>query len=182
MNCQDVQRYCIEHAGEPLDARFQEHLDNCAPCRLAHDRAARVVRLVGLKRHEQPDAHFEMRNLAALRDRLAHTQPALGWAERLRALFEGEAAPAFRYAMAAAVVAMVGVNVMLLQNMPSLNAPSEQVSETTAPAAEPMQLASTNGSAEPYSKPVFVFEYPSNRQPYRPLQYGPGSVPVRFDL
>ena len=77
MKCQDVQRYCIEHAGEPLEARYEDHLTGCAACRAAHDRAVRLVRVIGLKRHEQPEAHFEMRNLAALRDRLAVPLAAL---------------------------------------------------------------------------------------------------------
>lgn len=181
MKCNDVQRYCIEQAGSPLEARYEEHLASCADCRRVYERTLAVCRLVALKRYEQPDPQFEMRTQAAIRRRIAE-DAASSWAERIWGVLEGGPVPAFRYALAAAVIAMVGVNVMLTQQLPSLNAGAAPEAAAPRPAAEPIELASTNGSVEPYAKPVFVFEYPSNRQPSGSLQYGPGSVPVRYDI
>lgn len=181
MNCQDVQRHCIEQAGSPLEARYEAHLAGCPTCRAVYQRTLAVVGLIGLKRHERPDSFFETRNLAAIRSRIQE-ESSRGWASRLWAVLEAPA-PALRYGLAAAVLAMIGANVMLLQYLPSLNVMSNTPAEAPLVSAEPVQLASTNESPEPFlAKPVFVFEYPSNRQPSPVVNMGPGAVPVSFQV
>lgn len=182
MNCQDVQRYCIENAGSNLESRYTEHLASCPACRAVYQRTLAVVGLMGLKRYEQPDAFCESRVLAGIRSRLDEQQ-ARGWASRIWGVLESGPAPALRYGLAAAVVALIGANIMLLQFLPSLNSMTDQAAPPALAAGEPMQLASTNESPEPFAtKPVFVFEYPSNRQPTRGVQMGPGAVPVSFHV
>ncbi len=182
MNCQDIQRYCIEHAGSALESRYTEHLAACPACRAVYQRTLAVVNLMGLKRYEQPAAFFDTRNLAAIRSRIEQER-SRGWAARIWGLLEAGPAPALRYALAVAVVAMIGANVLLLQYLPSLNGMSEQAAEPQASVAASAQAASTNDSLEPFgAKPVFVFEYPSNRHPTRGPQIAPGAVPVSFQV
>ncbi|HMP75829.1 MAG TPA: hypothetical protein PKE12_05985 [Kiritimatiellia bacterium] len=143
-----------------------------------------VQRLLALKRHEQPDPYFETRSLARLRDELRDTAPGASWASRLWEAFTGSPVPLLRVA-AVCVIAVLAVNLW------TLNSTTEQAAPASAPVmveltpepvtAEPVMLASTNDSTDLYRKPVFVFEYPSNRQPMRSLQMGPSSVPVRYD-
>ena len=139
-----------------------------------------VQRLLALKRYEQPDAHFETRSLARLRDELRDTAPGASWAARLWEAFTGSPAPLLRVA-AVALLAVLAVNLWKLDSAPETAAPMVvDVKLAPAPAA-PVMLAATNDSSDLCRKPVFVFEYPSNRQPMRALQMGPSSVPVRYD-
>ena len=144
-----------------------------------------VIQLLHLKRYEQPDADFDARNMAAIRTRIAALPERPSWAQRLWGLFEQTPAPALRYAMVTALVALLGINVLTLSLLPD-QAPLATItndSPAVAQTAEPVQLAQTNQAAEPYAKPVFVFEYPaSNRSPRGGVEYGNGpTMPVRFD-
>ncbi len=142
-----------------------------------------VQRLIALKRYEQPDPHFEMRNLAALREKLADTAPGGSWADRWLGWINIGSVPAFRMVLVTSLLALLSVNFLLLDSVPTLSPdPVSFVEEDVQSApAQVLQVASTNDSLDVYRKPVFVFEYPSNRQPIGPLQIGPSSVPVRFD-
>ena len=144
-----------------------------------------VIQLIQLKRHEQPDPGFDARNAAAIRTRLAALPERAGWAQRLWGLFEQAPAPALRYGLLTALVALVGLNVLnqsLSPNRATLPALTNQA-PALAQAEEPVQLAQTNLAPDSYAKPVFVFEYPSsNRSPRGGLTIGPGPVmPVRYD-
>lgn len=182
MNCHDIQRYCLERVGTPLGASVEAHLASCADCRRVYERAVAVRNLLGLKRYEQPDAHLETRLLATVRSRIEQGEGrAVGLLGRLAELLASEPLPALRYGLAAVAVALVGANVLLLNHLPSLQSDEAAAPAVAAVAPEPvLELAATNDSALPYAKPVFVFEYPSNRQPNRPLNIGPGSVPVKY--
>lgn len=143
-----------------------------------------IRKLIALKRYEQPDPHVEMRTLAALREQLAHTAPGGAWYARwFEALFAAPA-PGFRVVVAVCLLALLALNLHLLNQAPSLApAPLAQpVAEIAAPPAEALPaVAATNESLDFYRKPVFVFEYPSNRSPVGPVHMGPASVPVRLD-
>lgn len=144
-----------------------------------------VVRLLRLKRYEQPDADFDARNAAAIRTRLAALPERVGWGQRLWGLFEQTPSPALRYAAVTALVALVGVNVLTLSLSPSRDTMSLMTNETPvlAQQAEAPSVAPTNEMPETYSKPVFVFEYPAVRSaPQGGPQYGTGpAVPVRYE-
>lgn len=142
-----------------------------------------VQRLIALKRYEQPDPYFETRNLAALREKLADTAPGGAWAERWFGWLVNGSVPAFRMVVVTCLLALLSVNLLLLNSVPNLSSEVAQpAEEESAPAsATAMQTASTNESLDLYRKPVFVFEYPSNRQAVGPVRMGPSSVPVRYD-
>ena len=165
MNCADIQRICLEYAGEALPADVQTHLAGCAECRAAGERAAFLVRLVALKRFEQPDAAFEARSLAAIRIRVQeiNEQPS-GWLAQLRAWLEFHPAPAL--GVAAVVLAFAGWRVTGTLSGGPGGAPSvaavQPASTGTIYYATPVMLASSNGG------------------PGR-VQYGPGdTVPVKL--
>ena len=142
------------------------------------ERFQSVVQLLRLKRYEQPGPGFEARNAAAIRTRIAALpeRPASWWEGWLT-----RPAPALRYVTAALVVLLVGVGLLRLQR------PADQPDWATAireaPAlAEAAPPAPTNDMADTYSKPVFVFEAPSNRAPRGGADYGTGpALPVRYD-
>lgn len=149
----------------------------------ADDSEARLQRLLALKRYEQPDAYFETRNLAALREQLAHTAPGSSWAVRAWEWLTGGPAPALGIA-GAAVAIVAGVWFM---GQPSTTTTSTapvfvEIAPEPAPEEPALAAAPLDAETEVYRKPVFVFEYPSNREPRGPVQMGPGSVPVRYDF
>lgn len=142
-----------------------------------------IQRLVALKRYEQPDPYFETRNLAVLREKLSGTVPGRGWANRWFGWLVNGTVPAFRMVVVSCLLALLSVNLLLLNSVPNLSpesvSPDEGVAVTSS--GSELRLASTNESLDLYRKPVFVFEYPSNRQAAGPVQMGPSSVPVRYD-
>ncbi len=140
-----------------------------------------IRRLIALKRYEQPDPHFETRNLAALRAQLAHTAPGESWMSRWFGALGAAPHPGIRALVAACVLALLAGNLLLINSVPSLGPLAEPPAAAPAPAPESLQVAATNEALDLYRKPVFVFEYPSNRQPVGPVRMGPASMPVRLD-
>ncbi|MCZ7592136.1 MAG: hypothetical protein M5U15_08245 [Kiritimatiellae bacterium] len=142
-----------------------------------------IQRLVALKRYEQPDPYFETRNLAVLREKLSGAAPGRGWANRWFGWLFNGSVPAFRMVVVSCLLALLSVNLLLLNSVPNLSPESVSPDEGVAVISSDsdMRLASTNESLDLYRKPVFVFEYPSNRQAVGPVQMGPSSVPVRYD-
>ena len=145
-----------------------------------------VVKLLRLKRYEQPAADFDARNHAAIRTRLAALPERRGWAQRLWGLFEQTPAPALRYATVVALLALVSIQVFTVDFRSGSLPVATLTNETPAlvqSVEDPLQVADTNLTPEPMVKPVFVFEYPaSNRSPRGGMQYGTGStMPVRYD-
>lgn len=149
------------------------------------DSSSEVVRLLRLKRYEQPDAGFEARNAAAIRTRIAALPEHVSWGQRVWGWFEQTPSPALRYAMVTALVALVGINVLTLSLIPEREAVSLLTNEapTLVQRDAPPTVSPTNEAIETYAKPVFVFEYPaSNLSPRGGVQYGTGpTTPVRFD-
>ncbi len=146
----------------------------------------RVIRLMRLKRYEQPDAGFEARNLAAIRTRLAALPERRSWAQRWWGLFEQTPSPALRYALVTVFLALLGVHLLRIDFQPGpepLSGGGGGAPAVVRTVTEPLQVAQTNLAPEPHAKPVFVFEYPaSNRLPRGGMQYGSGpAVPVRYD-
>jgi hypothetical protein len=149
------------------------------------DAASEVTRLLRLKRYEQPDAGFDARVTAGIRTRIAALPERVSWGQRVWSWFEQTPAPALRYAMVTALVALVGINVLTLSLIPERDAVSRMTNEAPVIVQREDQptAAPTNEAIETYAKPVFVFEYPaSNLTPRGGVQYGTGpTVPVRFD-
>lgn len=146
-----------------------------------HDNEEFIRRLVALKRYEQPDAHFETRNLAKLREQLADTAPGGAWYSRWFDALASSPLPGFRVLVTACLLALLAVNLLLVNQVPNLEPAAEPVAEIPVATSEVLQVAATNDAFDSFRKPVFVFEYPSNRQPVGPVQMGPASMPVRLD-
>ncbi len=142
-----------------------------------------VQRLIALKRYEQPDPHFETRNLAALREKLASTAPGGSWADRWLGWLNIGSIPSFRMVLVTSLLALLSVNFLLLDGGSRFAPEHAPLAQDELPATpeSALQVASTNDSLDLYRKPVFVFEYPSNRQTIGPVQMAPSSVPVRYD-
>lgn len=142
-----------------------------------------VQRLLALKRYEQPDPYFETRNLAVLREKLSGETPGGAWGERWFGWLINGSVPAFRMLVVSCLLALLSVNLILFSNVPELSSNLAPAAERSlSPAPDTAMIATpTNESVDYYRKPVFVFEFPSNRQPLGPVQMGPASVPVRFD-
>ena len=180
MNCKEIQEYCLMYAGETLPPDVQAHLATCDACREANERALLVCKLISLKKYEQPDPGFEARSLARIRNSIyeIEEQRQRGW--RFWEIFESGPIPALRYALAVAVLALTGLNLVSVQNLPTLQS---VVMDEPAPAYEPQTtlVQDTNPPANVNIVPSAPFLLASsNRQPGT-VQYGPGpSVPVSF--
>lgn len=149
-----------------------------------------VEALVALKRFEQPDPFLETRLLAALRSRLAHTAPGLAWHERLLEWLTAGPVPAVT--VAALTLTVGGALFYWAHWKGAARAPGEvavsrsETVQTNIASAAPAEDLEAESIAEirevPYQKPVFVFEFPSNREPIGPVRMGPTAVPVRYDF
>ena len=93
MDCRKTQRLFDEFADGRLSAsvaeRLQQHLTDCTDCRVAQQRAARLRRLLALKRYEQPAPSYFQGFLDEFRRRLQaeSVSPADLWT-RLKAQWQ----------------------------------------------------------------------------------------------
>ncbi len=148
------------------------------------DRADSIQRLMALKRHETPDPYWDTRMLAKLRETLAHTAPGMSWGARVKEWLTASPAPLLGAASVAAL-ALLSVSLWFDRAASESMQPAPAVAEIAPPPAEDHPMVGVETPAEEielYRKPVFVFEYPSNREPVGPLRMGPSSVPVRYDF
>jgi len=101
MNKKDLERYCLEHAGEPLPPDANECLDRDPALRQRIDQLIALQKLIRLKNHEQPDPGAVSRCQVGVSNRIQKRQHASIWF-RLREWFElHEQAPAPAYAAVA---------------------------------------------------------------------------------
>lgn len=77
MNCTDCQRVILENGGRDHDAALIAHLAECSACSKVNERTLTISKLLALKRFEQPNPHFEIRNAAAIRKRLSEEKPSI---------------------------------------------------------------------------------------------------------
>ncbi|MFH0908634.1 MAG: hypothetical protein V1929_07720 [bacterium] len=180
MNCKEIQDYCLAYAGEKLRPDVEAHLATCEACRKAHAQALLVCKLMSLKKYEQPDPGFEARSLARIRNSIYEIEEQRQRRWRFWEIFEAGPVPALRYALAAAVLVLTGLNFVSMQNLPSLQ---PVVMDEPAPVFESRATLAvdTNPPVEVQVAPFAPFLLASsNRQPGQ-VQYGPGpSVPVSF--
>jgi hypothetical protein len=170
MKCSDVQRYAVENAGQDLAPEYLDHLVSCEPCRKTYERALTVVKLVALKRYEQPDPSAEARCILAVRQRIdAGEGRWLGWLDFL----DGPWVSAVRYgAVAALGVLMVGA-FLSVGKVPALKAPA-LVLDDRATSTEGIVRTPTGTDTLHSASPVFFAGTASNREPGK-VQYGPAS-------
>jgi len=87
MDCKKAQRLFDDLARERLApdvaVAVRQHLTDCTDCRVSEQRAARLQRLLALKRYECPSPEYFSNFLAEFHNRLlAETQPRARWWER----------------------------------------------------------------------------------------------------
>jgi hypothetical protein len=145
----------------------------------------RIRRLLALKRYEMPDPHVETRTLARLRERLAHTAPGMSWGARVWDWLAASPMPLLR-AISAVVLVLLGLHLWMRREAPESRPGEPMVAEVAPkPITEAVATPAVEAPAEDLGlpqKPVFVFEYPSNREPAGPVRMGPTAVPVRYDF
>lgn len=179
MKCDEARERMVSSPAGAPPADAAEHLRGCEACRVFARRDETVRRLLALKRHEQPDDHFETRLLARVREEIAGTVPGRRW---LPGWLADRWTPSYGYA-AAAAAALILVAVRWLPPAAGPGAAGAPVIADQPPA--PAAPAPALRGPEPARAPV---EYVSSVPvaPTNPgtggIRYGPGpSVPVRYD-
>ncbi len=118
MNCKRTQRLLADLARDRLPesvARtMRQHLEDCTDCRVQEQRAARLQRLLALKRYEQPaPAYFENFLVEFHRRQQADERSRARVWERIAAIWTVEPIRAWQYGFAGAMgVAVVAAGMM----------------------------------------------------------------------
>jgi predicted anti-sigma-YlaC factor YlaD len=118
MHCSKTQRLfddlSEDRLPETLSRELRRHLDECTDCRVAQQRAARLQRLLALKRYERPSPEYFSGFLGEFHQRLqAEARSQAWWWERLVAGFTIEPLRTWRYAFVGAAGAFLVVTVLL---------------------------------------------------------------------
>ncbi|MGD0016192.1 MAG: zf-HC2 domain-containing protein [Verrucomicrobiia bacterium] len=164
MDCRKTQRLFDEFAegrlALPLAEQLQRHLIDCTDCRVAQQRAARLRRLLTLKRYEQPAPAYFHGFLDEFHRRLQAetTSPASLWM-RLKAQWEGFRATTSDWALnyglagAAGVLLVAGVVSWMAvhQTIPMVaerGTPiaSQNVVASISPTGSALRIASEGGA------------------------------------
>ncbi len=115
MKCEQVQRLCDDLAGgrlpEPLAQEAQRHLADCTDCRVQHQRAGKLQRLLALKRYEQPAPGYFDNFIGEFHARLEAEQARIGFWRRVFVAADLEPLLTWRYglATAACLIAALGL-------------------------------------------------------------------------
>ena len=100
-----------------LAAEVRQHLTDCTDCRVLEQRAARLQRLLALKRYEHPSPEYYENFLTEFHSRLlAETQPRVRWWKRalggIDDFLSAESMQVWRYGLASATSLAVVVGLM----------------------------------------------------------------------
>ena len=186
MNCAECQRLSLECDGSDLPEPATAHLLDCAACRQAHQRAVALRQLIGLKRFEQPAPAFEVRNLARVQAAIRDLNPApRTWWASLLDMLAGPSTPVLRYAAAAMVVGLLGINWLSVRSLPPLPTASIEADRAVQPVS--LLAGPSAASLPPRGGPMApAILLASNQQPWElnqraGPQYGTGSRLTGFD-
>ncbi len=143
MDCQKAQTLFDELSQNRLDSetalQVRQHLADCTDCRVLEQRAARLQRLLALKRYEQPAPDYLDNFLSEFHSRLmAETQQPAWWERalgRIDSLLVVGTMRVWRYGVASAMGVAVVVSVMWMS-----------VRQATAPDSAADQTAAANPS------------------------------------
>jgi hypothetical protein len=139
MDCQKAQLLFDELSQNRLDSetalRVRQHLADCTDCRVLEQRAARLQRLLALKRYEQPATGYLDGFLSEFHRRLlAETQRTAWWERglgRIDSLLVVGTMRVWRYGVASAMGVAVVVGVMWM-SVRQTNAPDSAADQTAA--------------------------------------------------
>ncbi|HTS17937.1 MAG TPA: zf-HC2 domain-containing protein [Verrucomicrobiae bacterium] len=120
MDCEKIQTLFDDLSENRLDpettTRVRQHLADCTDCRVLEQRAARLQRLLALKRYERPSSEYLDGFLSEFHDRLAaETQRTPWWEQavaRVDSLLVAGTVQVWRYGLASAMGVAVVVSVM----------------------------------------------------------------------
>jgi hypothetical protein len=162
MNCKKAQRLfddlSRERLATELAADVRQHLTDCTDCRVLEQRAARLQRLLALKRYERPAPHYFDNFLTEFHGRLlAEAQPRRGWWRRVDDFLSAGQMQVWRYGFASAMGLVFaaglmwmglretnvldGIEPMAAVNPPVVVAPVTIPAPQSAPDAVPLRLA-----------------------------------------
>ena len=142
MDCQKAQPLFDDLAQNRLDSEtalhVRQHLTDCTDCRVLAQRAARLQRLLALKRYEQPAPGYLDNFLSEFHSRLmAETQRTAWWERalgRIDSLLVVGTMRVWRYSVASAMGVAVVVGVMWM-SVRQTNAPDSAADQTAAVAS-----------------------------------------------
>ena len=172
MKCSRIREKLLEYEDTVLPADLQRHLDQCADCAKHYRQMRELKALLATQNDVAPSPGFEARLIAEVgrRIRALDEKPEPVWGRFLDFVF-GTPVPAYRYALAAALILLVGAHVYNLTN-----------SSPTAPFASP-QPSVTVAAAPAVPAPVTNTphaEFASGQNVIGPLRImtngGPGRV------
>lgn len=178
MKCERVRELLVEFEGTALPVDVVLHMEQCPNCQQYSRQMESVRRLMSLKKHERPDPGFEERSALAIRRRLEDlNRKPESWVGNLWEFLMDYPRPAFRYALAAVVVALIVMNFVSMPQLAPIR-PAGPVARVTPPPAP----TSTTIPFEVYRQPALAtFQSASNQGPAR-VEYGPReSVPVNYE-
>jgi hypothetical protein len=161
MDCKKAQRLFDDLSHDRLAveraAEVRRHLADCTDCRVLEQRAARLQRVLALKRYEHPSAEYFDSFLTEFHRRLlAETQPQMGWWERVLGgiddFLSAESMQVWRYGLASAV----GVTMIVGLMWTGLRETSESFDGAGQVAAESSPLILTSQFSPSASAPTLA--------------------------
>jgi len=159
MDCGQAQRLLDDlvngRLSESVACQLQRHVEDCTDCRVASQRAARLQRLLGLKRYEQPSIDYFNSFLSEFHQRLeAETAPRVTLWERIVNNLVIEPVRTWRYGFTGAVgLALAVVLIWRGLNPPDVN-PPEDSQQTSVPNSAHILASSTLPA--PHSTPQSI--------------------------
>lgn len=170
MDCKKAQRLFDDLSRErlafELAAEVRQHLGDCTDCRVLEQRAARLQRVLALKRYERPSPEYFNNFLTEFHSRLlAETQPRPAWWERVLGgiddFLSAEAMQVWRYGLASTLGVSMIVGLMWMGLRPSEFAgasdqatASLMVTPFEPPASQSAPVASSLFPSLPHIAPV----------------------------
>jgi predicted anti-sigma-YlaC factor YlaD len=160
MDCQKAQLLFDDLSENRLDSetamRVHQHLVDCTDCRVLEQRAARLQRLLALKRYEQPAPEYLENFLSEFHDRLMAEAQRPAWWERALARIDNllvvGTMRVWRYGVASAMGVAVVVSVMWISARQT-NAPDSAADQTDA-ANPSLVLADSHSTPDAIVAPV----------------------------
>ncbi|HVM60945.1 MAG TPA: zf-HC2 domain-containing protein [Verrucomicrobiae bacterium] len=162
MNCEKVQTLFDDLSENRLDpetaARVRQHLADCTDCRVLEQRAARLQRLLALKRYERPSPEYRDGFLSEFHQRLAAETQRTPWWERavgrIDSLLVAGTVQVWRYGLASAMGVAVVVGVMWMSvRQPDI---ADNITGQTASTNPSVVLANSQTVFPPSGSPDVV--------------------------
>ena len=155
MDCRKAQPLFDDLSQNRLDpetaAQVRQHLADCTDCRVLEQRAARLQRLLALKRYERPASEYVENFLPEFHARLLAEAQRTAWWERalehIDSLLVAGTMRVWRYGLASSVGVAVVVAVMWM-SVRQTDVP-DNAADQTAAASSPLVLAETAAEIHP---------------------------------